>query len=116
MGGFIVLNRHFLRATFVLCLLLCLGWFSRPAYGQRAAEISGSLVDSTGAALPGVQVDATHTATGVKRSTVTNEAGLYRFVELVVGSYRIEASKAGFKTHLTTVVVESSRTTTVNIT
>ena len=58
------------------------------AWAQRAADVTGAVTDSTGAAVPGVEVDATNTLTGVKVSAVTNDAGLYRFVELVIGPYQ----------------------------
>src|ERR1700694_1327031 len=92
-------------------LVLC----SSTAWAQRAADVTGAVTDSTGAAVPGVEVDATNTLTGVKVSAVTNDAGLYRFVELVIGPYQIEASKAGFKTSATNVTLEAGRTTTVDV-
>jgi hypothetical protein len=45
-----------------------------------------------------VNVTVTHQLTGVKWSTVTNDSGVYQFVELEPGPYEIEASLAGFKT------------------
>jgi len=69
----------------------------------------------SGAAIPGVQVDLVNVSTGVRNSTVTNDVGIYRFAELVIGTYRIEASRSGFKTQITTVTVEAGRTTTVNM-
>jgi hypothetical protein len=89
--------------------------FVSTAWAQRAADVTGVVTDSTGAAVPGVEVDATNTLTGVKVSAVTNGAGLYRFVELVIGPYQIEASKAGFKTSATNVTLEAGRTTTVDV-
>src|ERR1700730_15815642 len=69
--------------------------FASAGWAQRAAELAGSVTDATGAIVPGVTVTATNTQTGVTTSTVTNDAGLYRFGELVIGPYRIEASKPG---------------------
>src|SRR5712692_6876687 len=85
------------------------------AWAQRAADVAGAVTDATGAIVPDAQVTATNTQTGVKFSAATNSAGLYRFVELVIGSYRIEASKAGFNTYTTNVVLEAGRTTTVDM-
>ena len=54
-----------------------------PGWSQRAAELAGIATDSSGQVIPGIQVNATNQETGVKLSTVTNDAGAYRFVELV---------------------------------
>ena len=94
-----------------LCALL----LSVVLLAQRGGEIAGSVADSSGSALPGAQIDLTNVATGVKNSTVSNDVGLYRFVELVIGNYRIEASRPGFKTQVVNVSVEASRVTTVNL-
>lgn len=94
------------------CVLVACGML----LAQRAGEVAGTVADATGAAVPGAQVDITNLATGVKNSTVSNDVGLYRFVELVIGNYRIEASKPGFKTQVISVPIEATRTTTVNIT
>ena len=41
------------------------------------AQISGTVKDQTGAVLPGVEVTATQTATGIARNVVTNETGSF---------------------------------------
>src|SRR5262245_50095337 len=46
---------------------------------QSTAQISGTLRDQTGAVLPGVEVTATQSDTGFKRSAVTDETGLTYF-------------------------------------
>src|SRR6266853_3235935 len=89
--------------------------FASAGWAQRAAELAGSVTDATGAIVPGVTVTATNTQTGVATSTVTNEAGLYRFGELVIGPYRIDASKLGFSTQTTNVALEAAHTTTINM-
>ena len=49
------------------------------------------------AAVPGVQVEATNTATGVSASATTNAAGNYIIPFLSPGTYRVTAEAAGFK-------------------
>src|SRR5438093_5152675 len=44
-------------------------------WAQATAQISGAVQDQSGAVLPGVEVTATQTETGVRRTTVTNETG-----------------------------------------
>src|SRR4029453_10818840 len=68
------------------------------AWAQSTAQISGTVKDSTGAVLPGVEVTATQTDTGLTRNVVTNETGLYSMPNLPVGPYKLEASLPGFST------------------
>jgi hypothetical protein len=77
-------------------LLLILG---APVYAQRTTgNLSGVLKDSSGAVLPGVTVTvAGPNIVGVK-TTVTNEVGLYRVMNLPPGEYLVTFSLTGFKT------------------
>ena len=64
---------------------------SLPAvWAQATAQISGTARDQSGAVLPGVEVTAMQTETGIARNTVTNEAGLYVLSNLAIGPYRLE--------------------------
>ena len=72
---------------------------------QATAQISGTVRDASGAVLPGVQVTATQTDTGIVRMTVTNETGFYVLPSLPVGPYRVEASLPGFRTFAQTGIV-----------
>src|ERR1700756_1381486 len=67
-------------------------------WAQATAQISGTVRDQSGAVLPGVEITATQTGTGVGRSTVTNETGSYALPNLPIGPYRIEAALPGFRT------------------
>ncbi len=70
-------------------------------FGQLpTGTILGSVRDSTGAIIPGVTVTARNTATGLVRTTVSNEDGGYRFPALPVGSYEVRAEQSGFKTNV----------------
>ena len=69
------------------------------AFGQGATgTILGTVKDSSGAILPGVNVTVTHLGTNTSRSTVTSDSGDYVIPQLLVGSYDIKAELAGFKT------------------
>lgn len=67
--------------------------FSQTFYGS----VVGTVTDSTGAVVPGTVITLINLGTTDKRVTTTDEAGLYRFVNLVPGRYREEAEKPGFK-------------------
>ena len=57
----------------------------------------GNVVDTQGAAIPGVTVTATETQTNVSRSVVTNQSGHYVFANMKDGLYRVETELTGFK-------------------
>jgi hypothetical protein len=74
-------------------------------WAQATAQISGTVRDQTGAVLPGVEVTATNTDTGIARNTITNENGFYILPNLVVGPYQLDASLPGFRTFRQTGIV-----------
>src|SRR6266446_3186173 len=86
------------RASFVLgTTLLFFALSSVDVWAQATAQISGSVRDQSGAVLPGAEVTATQTDTGIARSTVTNETGSYVLANLPLGPYKLEASLPGFR-------------------
>ena len=50
-------------------------------WAQATAQMSGTVRDQSGAVLPGVEVTATQTDTGIARNIVTNETGNLRTAE-----------------------------------
>ena len=67
------------------------------AFGQAVSQISGTVTDSSGAVVPGVEVLATQTETGIKRQVTTNSLGEYVLPNLQIGPYHLEAVKDGFR-------------------
>src|SRR5690349_15753519 len=84
----------------LLVLLAC-----SPVWAQATAQISGTVKDQSGAVLPGVEVTATQTGTGIARMTVTNETGSYALPNLPIGPYRLEATLPGFRSFVQTGIV-----------
>jgi len=78
---------------------------SDAVWAQATAQISGTARDQSGAVLPGVEVTATQTETGIARNTVTNEAGLYVLSNLAIGPYRLEATLPGFRSFVQSGIV-----------
>ncbi len=79
---------------------------SVPAAAQTSqSELRGTVVDQSGAGLPGVTVTATHVDTGTVRTTVTSDSGLFLMPALPVGVYRVQLELAGF----TNVIRENLR-------
>ena len=67
------------------------------AYAQTSrGTVSGTVIDASGAVVPGASVTVIGTETGTRRSTFSNEAGIYRVPQLPVGSYELRVEKPGF--------------------
>ncbi|MBI4266646.1 MAG: TonB-dependent receptor [Acidobacteria bacterium] len=78
-----------------LCVLAC-------AAGVRAQTFQGGIrgsVRDVDGVVPAAEVTLTEDATGLTRTTVTNERGEYVFANLLPGAYRVRAAASGFKTH-----------------
>jgi hypothetical protein len=88
---------------------------SLPCWSQATDQISGTIVDSTGASVVGGQVKAMKTDTGFNRTTTTNGSGFYQLVSLPIGPYEITVSAPGFKSTVQRVVLQVSVNPTVNI-
>ncbi|MGB5036249.1 MAG: carboxypeptidase regulatory-like domain-containing protein, partial [Blastocatellia bacterium] len=61
-------------------------------------SILGTVVDNSGAVVPGATVTAKNTSTGVTRTTVTDADGSYSISELPIGAYELTVSHEGFQT------------------
>ena len=106
------------RATFVHVLLGCtLLLFTSPAFAQgNLGAITGTVQDTSGAAIPDLPLTITNVETGVKWTATTSSAGYYR-ISLPPGTYRLEAQKQGFKTQVTDkILVPVAQVVTVDVT
>lgn len=61
------------------------------------SRITGTVIDSSGAIVSGANVTVTNQATDVSQSQSTNDAGVYAFGVLPVGTYTITVERSGFK-------------------
>src|SRR3989304_5610342 len=89
----------------ILTMLLTLVLAPSVVWAQSTAQINGTVTDQSGAVLPGVEVTATQTDTGITRATVTNETGSYILPSVPVGPYRLEAALPGFRTYAQTGII-----------
>jgi len=93
-------SRFALIAMFVVALLLI------PSAGaQENAIITGTVMDSTGAVVPNVEITLTNPATGQVRKATTNTLGAYVFPSLGVGHYTLTATAQGFHKYIVTDIV-----------
>jgi hypothetical protein len=86
--------------VFAVCFSICLAamLLGSPLAAQTTfGSISGSVADASGSAVPDAQVTLTSTATAAKQTYTTGGDGLYSFVNLNPGEYRLDVEKAGFK-------------------
>src|SRR2546423_9482543 len=68
-----------------------------PLPGQSLyGSIVGTVLDSSGAILPGISVTAVNLGTNGQQKDDTDEYGAYRFLNLIPGRYRLEFQKEGF--------------------
>ena len=83
--------------------------------GQGLGSIVGTVTDPSGAVVPGANVKATETGTGVTRSAVTDAQGYYVFSALRPAGYTLTIEARGFRTaHLNDVALLANQTLTVN--
>ncbi|MBI4874735.1 MAG: TonB-dependent receptor [Acidobacteria bacterium] len=79
----------------LLSILSCALTLAQDARGR----ISGRVLDPSGSAVPAVTVTATNTATAVRVSATSNDAGMYDVPYLQPGVYTLSATAAGFKSY-----------------
>src|SRR5207253_11002369 len=88
------------RTTILSLVLSTAAWGSLPQQLAQAQTVNGdfhgTVIDSTGAVVPGATVEVTNLATGLTRNASANQAGFYTITQLPPGQYSVTASKTGF--------------------
>ena len=64
---------------------------------ERFGSVTGTVTDSTEAAVPGATVTATNKETGAERVVVTDSNGVYRIPDLTPGRYSVAIELQGFQ-------------------
>lgn len=91
----------------LLHFVLALAMMATPVWAQGSTSaVHGRVRDTTDAAIPAAKVAITNTATGVKRETVSNEAGLFVIPALIPGPYRITVESPGMQHYEATLTVQ----------
>src|ERR1035438_666672 len=92
-----------LRYRFFTLWMLALCFFVATVFSPSLSaqttygSISGTVSDSSAAAISGAEVTLTNTSTAEKRVQQSGSDGLYSFVSLLPATYRIDVEKSGFK-------------------
>jgi len=105
--------RHYKLLTVAFFVLFALS----SAFGQATdGNISGTVLDASGAAVPNASVTAQSAGTSIKVTAKADSSGNYRIDHLLVGLYSITATATGFTTTtINRVAVELNTTSTLNI-
>ena len=83
-----------------LCICLFLGAYATATFAQIANNTSlvGTVLDTSGAAVAGVKVDAVEESTKLSYNATTNDSGYYAITFIKPGTYDITVRETGFKT------------------
>ncbi len=107
-----------MRKVFMFLLALSLGLYASGAFAQGATtgNITGTVTDQAGAAVPG----ATVTISGPlgEKTAVTDSNGVFRVENLIPGNYNVKVSNTGFKTtsvEAVTVLVGKDQTLAIKL-
>ncbi|MBW4027634.1 TonB-dependent receptor [Acidipila rosea] len=71
----------------------------------EAGTVSGTVLDQSGAAVPGANITLTKTDTGLVRQSVSSGSGAFQFPSLVPGPYELKVTSTGFNTYDQKLVV-----------
>ena len=106
------------RIALRLCLVLVAAFLLSPlAYAQFNASISGTVLDPTGAAIPGATVTLTNVETQAKQTSQSGGEGTYQFSSLGPGTYSINVTAKGFQQNaISNVAVAAETPRTLNLT
>ena len=69
-----------------------------PMAWAQEAQVSGLVLDSSDAVMPDVRIGIVNQDTGLRRSGLTNSAGLYAVSGIKPGVYKVTARRIGFQT------------------
>src|ERR1700726_3732906 len=69
------------------------------------SNITGTVADASGLAVPGSEVKVTQSETGFVRTVTTGADGGYLITNLPVGPYQLQVTKQGFSTYTQTGIV-----------
>jgi len=90
-----------------LSLAACFALASATAWAQASfmAQLRGTVLDSSGAAVPAAHIEITNEATGVVGKNTADGAGRYLFNDLQPASYTIAVEAPGFKKYVQSQIV-----------
>lgn len=115
--AFSISNTNAKLFVVVLCAMVLALTLAPAGRAQvTTAAVRGTVGDEQGAAIAGAEVRVTNIATAFTRSTSSGTDGGYTFPDLPLGSYKIRATRSGFKAaEQTGIVLHVNDSLVVNI-
>ena len=90
-------TRRIQLAVRAICICAMLAFLlATVAMAQSTSLLNGRVSDPSGAAVPGATIALTAVDTGFHRSTTSSGEGLYQFLDVPPGNYKLEATAKGF--------------------
>jgi len=103
--------------TVCLTVAICLSVPTLLSAQGTTGRILGRIADPSGAVIAGVKVKLVNEATSISRDSISTASGDYDFVEIPVGTYRLEFDLAGFKKNVRRgVALDVNQVITLNMT
>ena len=106
------------KTALIVMLFVVATIWTGPATAQfTTARLSGTVVDSSGAALPGATVSVQQVTTGYKQTATSGPSGEYLFPSLPVGAYELTVQMPNFKAYVQKgIVLTVGQAATQNVT
>ena len=104
--------KELVRSKVLLFVIVLVAW-TAPVKAQLASSTSltGTVTDPSNAIVPGANIRAVNTATGIAYTATTNQNGIYNILYVPVGSYTITVKASGFVTEVhSNIIVNNNQT------
>src|SRR6266566_6433457 len=98
----------FASVVFVCLVLLAACGVSTEAQTISSGTVSGTVVDQSGAVVPGATVEIRNDITRYQLSTTTGTTGAFRFTNVPFNNYRVTATLSGFNTTTQDISIRSA--------
>ena len=83
------------------------------AFAQYTGNITGVVTDATGAAVANASLELVNTATQVAATAKSDATGVFQFLSLAPGPYKLTAEAQGFRKHEANVTLQTNQTLNV---
>ncbi len=84
------------QAQFAVLIVTGLALLASMATAQSSSQLNGSVTDPTGAIVAGASITISDNATSFQRTVTSNGGGLYQFLDVPPGNYKLDATAGGF--------------------
>jgi len=103
-------TRRYFSLITIATIVAVLAVMTLPIYAQQtSATLNGTVLDATGAVIPGAKINLKNQASGDMRNSVSNGDGYFTFAAIPPGRYTLNVSKDGFSSwEVKDVVLESA--------